>query len=175
MKIRVDKIPEEGEPIEGSVSPSEVNLDMPGYSLTETIQFAGQVSKNGDDILVQGKLRGVVNSECSRCLKNFTMAIGLDMDVVYVPEKERRGKESDIIELDPNLAFYEGDTIELLHEIKDLVLVSLPIQPICDASCKGLCLHCGADLNVTQCECEHEVVGSPFAQLKDLKSKLEEK
>lgn len=175
MKIRVDKILEEGEPIEGSVSPSEFNLDMPGYSLTELIQFSGRATKNGDDILVEGKLQGVVNSECSRCLKNFKMAINLDVNVVYVPEKERPGEGSDLIELDPNLSFYEGDTIDLLHEIKDLILVNLPIQPICHAGCKGLCPQCGADLNVSQCECEHEIAVSPFAKLQDLKSKLEKK
>ncbi len=175
MKIRVDKIPDEGEPIEGNVSPSEMSLDMPGYSLTENIGFVGHVTKNGDDVLVQGKLQGVVNSECSRCLKNFALTIDLDMNVVYVPERERPGEASDIKELDPNLAFYDGDTIDILHEVKDLVLVNLPIQPICHAGCKGLCPHCGVDLNVTQCECEHEVASSPFAKLKDLKIKLEKK
>jgi uncharacterized protein len=173
MKIRVDTIPEEGEHIEGGIEPSEINLDLPGYSLEEAVVFAGHAAKADDGVYVEGTIRGTVHPECSRCLTTFEMPLELDMNVVYVPEEERTGKQSETLDPDSNLSFYEGDSIDLLREIKDLILTSLPIKPICRPDCKGICPQCGADLNAAACKCEQHRGVSPFDKLKELRSRLE--
>lgn len=175
MKIHVDKIPEEGERIEGGIEPSEISLDLPGYSLDEPVVFAGHVAKTDEDVYVEGTVRGAVRPECSRCLATFTMPLELDMNLVYVPKREQTEEEGETLDPDSNLSYYEGDSIDLLQEIRDLVLTSLPIKPVCRPDCKGLCPQCGADLNTAACSCEQQRGPSPFDKLKELRSKLEEK
>jgi uncharacterized protein len=173
MRIRVDEIPAEGQDIEGSIEPSELQLDVPGYRLNEPFTFSGHAEKTVDDVYVEGSLRGAVSSECSRCLMNFKMPLDLDFKIMYVPDEERVGKKVDMIEPDSNLSLYKNDVIDLLREINELVLVSLPLKPICRSDCKGLCPQCGTDLNVSACGCEQSKGPSPFDKLKDLKSRLE--
>ena len=175
MRIRVDTIPAEGQHLDGTIEPSEIGLDVPGYRLNEPLIFSGHATKSLDDVYVEGSLRGAVSSECSRCLKNFDMPLDLEMKILYIPDKERPGEKGEMLESDSNLSLYEDDVVDLLREINDLVLVNLPLKPICRSDCKGFCPQCGADLNVSPCECEQDRGPSPFDKLKGLKAKLEQK
>ena len=42
MRVRVDKIPDEGQQIRGNIDPSEIRLDVPVYRLIEPLAFVGQ-------------------------------------------------------------------------------------------------------------------------------------
>ena len=42
------------------------------------------------------------------------------------------------------------------------------IGVLCQDDCKGLCVHCGANLNVSPCSCESFVVDPRFAELRAL-------
>ena len=173
MKIRVDRIPEEGRQIEGNIDPASVELDIPCYSLDEPLALKGRAARTGEDVYVEGTLTGSLNSECSRCLVNFRMPLDLDLNIVFAPQKEGMEEDNDALEQDENLSYYSGDSIDLVQEIKDLILVTLPIKPICRPDCKGLCPQCGADLNTNPCRCEQHKGPSPFDKLKELKGKLE--
>lgn len=39
---------------------------------------------------------------------------------------------------------------------------------LCKEDCKGLCPHCGADRNVTECDCESRQIDPRFAALRAL-------
>jgi len=52
--------------------------------------------------------------------------------------------------------------------IRQQIVMNLPIQVLCDANCRGLCSHCGSNLNQGACDCETEAVDSPFAGLATL-------
>jgi len=175
MKIAVDKIPEEGHPVEGKIEASEIALDMPGYGMSEPMAIAGRVTKVDRDVYLTATLRGALDSECSRCLTAFKMPLGLNLSVVYVPDKGRMEEKEGALESDFNVSFYEDDVIDILQDVKETIIINLPIKPVCRPDCKGLCPHCGADLNVADCGCEKAARGSPFEELKKLKSKLEEK
>ncbi len=174
MKIRTDQIAEEAERIEVNIEPSEIRLGVPCYRLNDPLVFSGTVIKSEDDIYIEGKLQGAIESECSRCLTSFKMPLDLEVNVVYVPEREVSEEEGADIEEGANTFYYSGDTVDLRQEIQDLVLVSLPIKPVCRPECKGLCSQCGADLNEGPCGCEQRTGPSPFDKLKGLRSKLKD-
>ncbi|GAB4355142.1 MAG: DUF177 domain-containing protein [Candidatus Abyssubacteria bacterium] len=175
MRVFIETIPEEGLHLDGEILASDILFDLPGYELIEPITITGTAVKVGEDVNVDATLHGQVNCECSRCLKSFTMAISLDFNVVYAPETERPKDETEIIEPDANLAFYKGDTVELLHEVRDLLLTHMPINPVCQEHCRGLCPVCGTDLNEAQCACAQKLSASPFEKLKEIRSKLKER
>ncbi|MBI5115966.1 DUF177 domain-containing protein [Candidatus Poribacteria bacterium] len=176
MKIRVDKIPEEGQDIETKFEPSEVNLNFRGYNLREDIAFTGRATRSDDDVYVTGTLKGSITSECSRCLASFAMPVEMAMNVLCVPERDMATREEEMADQPAvDLSFYKEDVIDLLHETRELLIVNLPVKPVCSDECKGLCPQCGADLNVAPCACELDAISSPFEKLKDLKGKLKEK
>jgi DUF177 domain-containing protein len=45
------------------------------------------------------------------------------------------------------------DRLDLRPMVRDAVLLELPLAPLCGEDCRGLCPHCGADLNEEACGC----------------------
>ena len=56
--------------------------------------------------------------------------------------------------------------------IRDTLVESLPLQPLCRPDCRGLCSQCGADLNEDP-DHHHDVTDIRFAGLAGLKAQLE--
>ena len=174
MNIRVDNIPEEGRQIDAKIDPSKNDWDLPGCGFAEALVFAGRVRRSGDDLVVEGNLTGSIESQCSRCLGNFEMPVDMALDTVFTPRGEIEDEDVEVVEVDSGISFYDGISIDLDKEIRDLILINIPIGPVCWEDCKGLCSGCGADLNTVPCGCSSDGGPSPFDKLKELKAKLEE-
>ena len=53
------------------------------------------------------------------------------------------------------------------------ILLALPVKQVCSAGCKGLCPHCGRNLNVESCDCVNTISDPRWAALEDIRKKLE--
>jgi uncharacterized protein len=51
------------------------------------------------------------------------------------------------------MQFHDGRTLDLGEGVRETLLVELPMAPHCREDCKGLCPHCGANLNNGPCAC----------------------
>ena len=60
---------------------------------------------------------------------------------------------------------FEGDWFNLTEVLRQHSLLEIPIQPLHDENCSGLCPHCGQDLNIKSCSCREDDMPSPFAVL----------
>jgi len=47
------------------------------------------------------------------------------------------------------------------------------VKLLCRSDCKGLCPHCGRNLNVESCDCAASVTDPRWSALGDLRKKLE--
>jgi uncharacterized protein len=65
------------------------------------------------------------------------------------------------------VGFYSGDGIELADVATEQVILSVPMKVICGSECRGLCPVCGANRNLTRCDCAPAQHDSPFASLKE--------
>ena len=45
------------------------------------------------------------------------------------------------------------DFVDLTFIIRDHILLMEPFQRLCSKDCKGLCLICGDNMNITSCNC----------------------
>ena len=123
---------------------------------------------------VQGTLRTSVRLPCSRCLKYFNTPLASDFELSY--SKEIPGLmdvfDEEEIELkveEIGMFYFKGEEINLQQGIQEQVVMALPLQPLCDENCKGLCPRCGSDLNQGDCGCKRELDANKFAVLKNLK------
>jgi uncharacterized protein len=62
-----------------------------------------------------------------------------------------------------------GDKVDLGKEIKDYILLEMPLNPLCKTSCEGLCPTCGENLNLTQCNCTTTRIDPRWEALRALK------
>ena len=119
---------------------------------------------------VAGRLNGELELICSRCLEPFRLPVATEFDLRYVPRVENAGEgEREVEEDDLSTAFYDGDEIDLAQLIMEQFQLALPMKPLCRDDCKGLCPHCGTNLNTGACDCSQKWEDPRFAALKAMK------
>jgi len=132
------------------------------------LQVKCEATNTGEGIYVQGEITGKLDLTCSLCLKRFTVDL-------KAPFAENFYREGDSLpeDLEDPVQIYHGEEIDLSDTIKENLVLSLPMKPLCRPDCKGLCPHCGSDLNVQQCNCKEEEVDPRLAVLGDLLKGIE--
>ncbi len=70
---------------------------------------------------------------------------------------------------DLDITYLSEDWIDLADVTTEQLQLQVPFQPLCSESCKGMCTHCGTDLNLGRCACAKIKSAHPFSVLRDLK------
>jgi len=139
------------------------------------------------------KLRGIEEGEHHYSAEESAEYIGLDTVQFPTPVKihvmvDRRGTNCymDIqlsaeysllytedpafqdLENDEDMRFIPSDTgeISLDDDIRQILLLQIPIKVLCSEDCRGICPHCGANLNTESCNCKNEHIDSRWEKLK---------
>ncbi|MBI4364485.1 MAG: DUF177 domain-containing protein, partial [Candidatus Latescibacteria bacterium] len=55
--------------------------------------------------------------------------------------------------------FHDGRVLSIDNEIREAILLGLPMRPLCKETCAGLCPRCGEDRNQGPCRCGREARG----------------
>lgn len=141
--------------------PFEFDKVTLGGDLTLT-DFSGvfDVGRTPQGLVVTGSFSAKTTVECARCLRMFDQQLNWDMTELYA-FTEKSVSESGLI-------VPEDAKIDLEPIIRDYALLEVPISPLCQPDCKGLCPVCGQDLNVRDCGHRPEGDESPFSSLKKL-------
>jgi uncharacterized protein len=155
-------------------------IEMGGQEIRFEGPFTGEAEiwNAGDRLLVRANLSGEATLACSRCLTEFTEPLDVFFEEEFVEgaaEDEERfadGEDDDDEEEESarTISFYTGDEIDLTDPLRENILLELPMKPLCDEECKGLCPTCGVNLNEEPCKCEgdQDVVDPRLSVLKDL-------
>jgi len=94
------------------------------------------------------------------------------------PEGERGLAENGVsLGEDLEAGLYRGAVVGLDDFFGEVIALAMPIQPLCDEECLGVCSHCGqprANDSKAGCDCQDEKIESPFAVLAQLKQRMED-
>ncbi len=119
---------------------------------------------------VAGDLEAKVELTCSRCLEPFTLPVGTRFDLRYVPRVENTGEgEREVDEDDLTTAYYADDQIDLGALVMEQLHLAVPMKPLCDPECKGLCSECGMNWNTGSCSCTHRWTDPRFDVLRKMR------
>ena len=66
------------------------------------------------------------------------------------------------------VSYYREGTIDLKEDVREAIILAFPLKPLCRPECRGLCPHCGRNLNEEKCECREEKIDPRLAKLKEL-------
>lgn len=146
--IKVETLKEGINELRGTIQNSYLEID----SLQKNIDMQLQVTKLNKKISIEGKIAFNLKLECARCLEKFTTNFIENIGAMFLPSKPSDVASNIEIE-DSEINFYTRDAIDLLPVIRDIVLLSIPIKPICNPDCKGFCSMCGKNLNEENCNC----------------------
>lgn len=155
--------------------PSAFGPDEDDYAIVEPVALALDVYKSNRDFRLVGKVSTTLQLECGRCVEPFRLPVDAAFDLRYLPHSENTGEgEREIEEDDLGTAFYRDEVIDLGHLIREQIYLALPMKPLCQEACRGLCPHCGVNLNETTCDCVSTWVDPRLEVLKAIKGGGEE-
>jgi uncharacterized protein len=167
MKIIVSDIPEEG-----LAQEMDLMLSIENNEPVESVHISLRVNKYGKRVMLDGDAGVSVSLVCGRCLKSFTYPLSVDFHEEYVPAPDLVEEEHELTNDELTLNYYTNDEIDLDGFIREQLIVSIPIKPLCNADCSGICPMCGKDLNEGSCECKREVIDPRLSPLKKIKESL---
>ena len=157
MKIRVNQITESPQEKNFEEGTDDLNRLYDGERVRD-FHFPPAVGahllyyRSGQELFFQGSLSGSVEGICSRCLKRYALPLEKEFNLVLLPAP-MGSKSRELNRDDMGLSFYSAEEIDLSPLVREQVLLALPIRPLCDDQCRGLCASCGADLNQEPCRC----------------------
>ncbi|MCU1677910.1 MAG: hypothetical protein JWM93_2668 [Frankiales bacterium] len=108
-----------------------------------------------DGVLVSGTVATAIVGECGRCLEPFTDEVDVDIQELFLYDA------SDADPDDEDVLVVAGDLIDIEPVVRDAVVLGLPLHPLCEDDCPGLCPTCGERLDVDGPEHVHDTVVDP--------------
>jgi uncharacterized protein len=139
---------------ERTFQPDAVAQAGDSYTIAAPVQLEFELHKDKEKFRLNGSVRTELELACSRCLEPFRMAVDAPFDLRYLPV-EASSTEADVAigEDDLETSYYRDDQIDLNELMREQFYLALPMKPLCDAGCRGLCAQCGANLNLAACGC----------------------
>jgi uncharacterized protein len=152
--------------------------DLP-RELEEPFRITLSAYRVGEDLILDGELRGTLPLECGRCLARYRQAVRESFRIVLEPAGMRVPADPEgaqalarwgmCLSEELEAGWYQGNEIDLSGFIHEIVCLAIPVQPLCREDCAGLCPRCGVDRNAGSCACPNPSGDSPFAVLKALR------
>ena len=153
-------------------APSALGEDTP----VNHVKGSLRLMRTDAGVWVNGTLDVSSGATCSRCLEESTVELRLQMDDVYYPTVDvntgamvrlpEDGESSCIIDAQ--------HVLDITEAVRQYTAVGLPMKPLCDPGCAGLCSRCGTNLNHESCSCETWEIDSRWLPLVSLTSSTPE-
>ena len=120
-------------------APADLGIAVIGVPTGSPLALDVRLESVVEGVLVTGTVHAQLAGDCGRCLVAISGEVEIDIQELFAyPESE--ATEDEVSRLD-------GDLVDLEPVVRDQIVLDLPFQPLCSATCRGLCPTCGADLN----------------------------
>jgi uncharacterized protein len=169
MLIEVSQVPPDG--LDIALPEEALDLGSPAdmWAGPATVRAELHVGRSGRGVLISGAFSGDVSLVCSRCLEPFPFQ-AQDRFQLYceTAAHDQRGEEHELADDELDVTYLEEGRINTDHLLRENILLSLPVQPLCHEDCRGLCPRCGANLNQGACNCTEARVDPRLQVLRKL-------
>ena len=156
-------------------APFRVGVPLIAVPEGDVIELDVRCESVTEGILVTADIYAVAEGECIRCLDPVEQVIDRKIQELsrYEPTDDKgktsRKRDEEIDDLDEDEALYvEGEQVNLEVPVLDAIILSLPVNPLCDEDCLGLCPDCGEKWESLPEDHAHDVVDARWAGLSDL-------
>jgi len=141
MKVYVRQIKPEGMDLDQSFPTESVGLTCEDDAwFIAPIAVKAQVHRAEDEIIVKVMAKSCYESFCARCLIEVKRDWAAEFTLYFDVEKQ-------------------NEFIEMDEDIRQELVLNLPVRIVCREDCQGLCMECGANLNNQECKHKHAVIG----------------
>ncbi|MBI4264779.1 MAG: DUF177 domain-containing protein [Acidobacteria bacterium] len=150
--------------------PEEIGDEGEAYRVAAPVDLAFEIHKDKDRFRLVGTVRTSLELACSRCLDPFVLKVDAPFDLRFLPaSKIATEAEREVAEEDLETSYYRDDQIDLNDVLREQWYLALPMKPLCQEACRGLCPQCGTNLNTGSCACAPVWEDPRLAPLKQVK------
>ncbi len=139
-------------------------FDLPLAAVGAPVRLEGLIESVVDGLLVRGRLDAQIVLSCARCLTPIVHDAGVDVVELFADPVQVDPDD----EVEPGYELLDGH-LRLDALVRDGLATTIPFQPLCEGSCRGLCAQCGADLNEVTCSCADDELDPRWEGLRGLR------
>lgn len=143
-------------------------IDLDDASATEVTGHV-KFTMTNFGVVAAARAHAILHLTCARCLEPFETPVDIVFEEEYQPSIDIASGLP--VTAPRNEAAFEisaNHTIDLTEALRQNLLLSIELVPVCRADCAGLCPTCGVNRNMEQCACPPAEDSSPFAMLQGL-------
>jgi len=140
-------------------APGDWGLELVRVPAGSPVELDLRLESVMEGVLVTGTVVVTVAAECGRCLDPVSDQLDVDVQELYAYEPADRDDEQPLL---------TGDFIDIEPLVRDAVLLDLPLNPVCNDDCEGLCADCGARLFEVGPDHAHDDLDPRWAALTQL-------
>ena len=163
MKIQIGSLSEGAHQYHFEVRPTDIAL---GEGFAGPVNVDATLEKTGKQCFLHAQIQTRGSFTCDRCTAQFDLALSPEYRMFYVSDETEAGgfDPSEVQVIPAGLPI-----IDLSEDVRQTVLLAVPLKLLCRPDCKGLCPRCGADLNSEPCTCPAEEVDARWDGLRGLR------
>lgn len=150
-------------------APADLGVEMVGVPEGTDVELDLRLEAVMEGVLVSGTARAPLSGECARCLDPLTSSIEVEFQELYVYSDTRSGESAEDDE-----RRLEGDFIDLEPVVRDAMVLALPLSPLCQDDCPGLCPDCGVRLADAEPDHHHDDADPRWAALQGMLDQRQE-
>ena len=152
------------------------DIDRPELVNVSPVAISAHAAK-GDlpgEYLVDGSAKFTADLECSRCAEPYPFASNSTFHLRFRPRPsaQQENEEIEIASDDLDVEFYSDRSVSLRELALEQIQLTIPMKPLCEENCLGLCPQCGANRNRESCACESSMVDERWGALREIQQAM---
>ncbi len=145
--------------IHKSILFDSIQFDGDLYEVVDPIKLKITILHRGNrEINLNGSIETTLVIPCHRCAEpvNYPLKADFSKEVAFHSSEFK------------DISYMDGYNLDLEKLVFNELIIAFPMKVLCHESCKGICKHCGKNLNDGPCECQNDDIDPRLAVLKDL-------
>src|SRR5690625_3067223 len=145
-------------------SRDRIGLDLVAIPPRTAVDLDIRMESVSEGVLVSGVVSAPTAGECARCLQPLTGDIEVELTELFAyPDSTTEATTED-----DEVGHVVDDAVDLEQAIVDAVGLALPLSPLCDPDCPGLCADCGIALVDAEPGHRHDKIDPRWAKLAEM-------
>jgi len=146
-------------------APQAIGIALLEIPKSEPLDISFKAESVDGGVLLTGEVISHARGECGRCLDPIKFDVNQKFQELFLYSskvKEVGEDEDEVFSLD-------GDIADLEVPIRDAVILAMPINPLCQSDCLGLCSICGLKWRELEKDHAHKASDPRWSGLADWK------
>ncbi|HXW46598.1 MAG TPA: YceD family protein [Streptosporangiaceae bacterium] len=154
-------------------APGQMGMEMVRVPAGADLELDVQLEGVAEGVLVTASVTAPLVGECARCLEPFTSETQVRFQELFTQEPEELAEPgASPAEGEQSYLLDDSGLLDLEPALRDALVLELPLSPLCEDDCQGLCVQCGVRLADAEPGHGHEQQGGAlWTALKDYQAR----